>query len=221
MRDQELRIVVVIRAVERHERRVFREAVHGLAVLEHHVSKECLADARLADDQRVQTIRRIEYRRLGLLDLTLEAPIRTDEPRKGILRLRRRLRLADGLDVVKLAGPLTELHAECRLQASLVEVQDWTAQELHDLPLTVQFIELFRNIIAQDIQRRRDLLRIKPNAPRDLVPRPGLRALLDVCVDAFPSFHSGSPPCINTIDTFYYSRRRRSKQKEQRICAAL
>ena len=199
MRDQELRIVVVIRAVERHERRVLRKALHGLAVLEHHMGKERLADTRLADDQRVQAVGRIEYRRLGLLDLTLEAPVRADEPRKGVLRLRRRLRLADGLDVIELAGSLAELHAEHRLQAGLVEVQDRTARELHDLPLAVQRIELLRDIVAQDIQRVCDLLRIEPDAPLDLVPRPGRRLLLDVCVDAFPSLHSGSPPCINTI----------------------
>lgn len=172
MRDQKLRVVVVVGTVERHKRRLLREAVHDLAVLEHHVREERLADARLADDQGVQAVGRVENSRLGLLDLAPQAPVRADEPREGILWLLRLLRLADGLDIVELA--LAERHAECRLQASLVKIEHRPPRELHDPALALQRVELLRDIVAQDAERLRNLLRPKADAPPEPVPGPGL-----------------------------------------------
>ena len=174
MRDQKLRVVVVVGTVERHKRRLLRKAVHDLAVLEHHVREERLADARLANDQRVQPVGRIEDRRLGLLDLALQASLCTDEMHEGVLCLRRLLGLADGLDIIDPAGALAECHAERRFQACLVEVQDRTARELHNLPLAVQCIELLRDVVAQHIERLGNLLRVKADAPPEPVPGPGL-----------------------------------------------
>ena len=206
MRNQKLRVVVVVGTVERHKRRLLREAVHDLAVLEHHVREERLADARLADDQRVQAVGRVENSRLGLLDLAPQAPVRADEPREGILELLRRLRLADGLDIVELARhahvdvvelALAERHAECRLQATPVKVEHRPPRELHDPALALQRVELLRDIVAQDAERLRNLLRPKANAPFEHFLWPGLRLLLDIRIDAFPSFHPHSPPYLN------------------------
>ena len=189
MRDQELRVVVVVGTVERHKRRLLREAVHDLAVLEHHVREERLADARLADDQGVQAVGRVENSRLGLLDLAPQAPVRADEPRL--------LRLADGLDIVELALPLAERHAECRLQASPVKVEHRPPRELHDPALALQRIELLRDIVAQDAECLRDFLRPKADTPLELFLWPGLRLLFDIRIDALPSFHPHSPPYLN------------------------
>ena len=96
MREQQLRVVVVVRTVERHERRVVGKAPHRLAVGKHQVCEQRLADTRLADNQRVQSVGRIKNRRLRLLDLPFEAPMRADQrvKRLDFLLLNRKRPLA-------------------------------------------------------------------------------------------------------------------------------
>ena len=193
MREQELRVVVVVRAVERHERRVRREALHRLAVGEHEVREERLADARLSDDERMQPIRRVEDCGLRLLDLPLETAVRADERVEGILRLllRREFLLA-GRDALIGERPRGQRRAEQLLECRPLKVAHGPPAELHDAILTEQRVELLRDIVAQDAERVRDLLRIESAALTQRFLRKFRRLRLHIGKDPLHPFHPKS-----------------------------
>ena len=181
MREQELRVVVVVRAVERHERRVCAEPLHRLAVGEHEMREERLADARLTDDERMQPVRRIEDRRLRLLDLPLEAAVRADERVERVLRLPlgRELFLAVR-DALIGERPRRKLRSEQLLERRALEVTHGAPAELHDAVLPVKLVELLGDVIAQDAERLGDLLRVEAAARAQLLLGELPRRLLDI-----------------------------------------
>ena len=73
-----MRIAVVIGAVEGDERCVGRKSSCFLAVFEHHMRQECFSHACLTDNQRMQSVRRIDDGGFGLFDLCLKAVVRPD-----------------------------------------------------------------------------------------------------------------------------------------------
>ena len=163
MREQQLRVVVVIRAVERHKWRIICEAPHCLAVLEHQMREQRLADARLADNQRVQSVRRIENRGLRLLNLPLEAPMRANQrvKRLDFLLLDRERPLAI-IEALIDDRPGRQHDAIELLKRFAAEIMHRPTAELHDLLEPHELVELLRDIVAEDAQRIGDLLRIEP-----------------------------------------------------------
>ena len=194
MRKQQLRVVVVVRAVERHKRRVIGKAPHRFAIGEHQMREQRLANARLADNQRVQAVGRIKNRRLRLLDLPLEAAMRADQRVKRLdlllLNGERPLAIVEALidDGSGWQHDAIEL-----LERLAAEIMHGPPAELHDLLEPHELVELLRHIVAENAQRIGNLLRIEPLPLRQRLLCECCRLLCDIIKDPVNPFHDVSP----------------------------
>ena len=209
MGDEQLWIVVVIRTVEGDEGRILREAVHDLAVLEHHMGKECLAHARLPDNQGVQPIRRVKDGSLRLLHLHLEAGLRADEPLEGL-----GLPAAGILDTLlyctELQGPRPQIGSPKILQRLPVKIAHRPPQDLHDAVLPMQHVQFHGDIVPQDVKGLRNLLRIQPHLPLKLL----LLVLARLLPNVFKNPLNPLQKCIPPSDTLLILPYSVSKRKD-------